>query len=174
MARTVTEARLAVAGPGALLIAGGGLGLVVALGLVPAAPTDPTSGAAYLPGLLTRSLAAPYPFALLSGLLAVPLHALWVALRHGGRAAGAAYDGFALWAQTLFTSLGFLGTIIGISRAVAGLAPAMAAGAPDALIAGLSTAFDTTFLGLTAAILLLVFRKLLSLGAEAPARRAGR
>ena len=30
---------------------------------------------------------------------------------------------------------------------------------------GLSTAFDTTFLGLTAAILLLLFRKLFSLGA---------
>lgn len=163
MARTVSEARLAGAGLGALLVAGGALGVALVLGLIAGLPADQTAGMGYLPGLLARSLAAPYQFALLAGLCAVPLHALFVALRHGTGAA-VAYDTFGLWAQTLFTSLGFLGTIIGISRAVAGLAPAMAAGEPGDLIAGLSTAFDTTFLGLTAAILLLLFRKLFSLG----------
>lgn len=162
--RPVAETRLAGAGLGALLLSGGALGMALVLGLVTAVPASETSGMGYLSGLLARSLAAPYQFALLAGLCAVPLHALFVALRYGARAA-VAYDTFALWAQTLFTSLGFLGTIIGISRAVAGLAPAMAAGEPGDLIAGLSTAFDTTFLGLTAAILLLIFRKLFSLGA---------
>ena len=160
----VSEARLAAAGLGALLIAGGALWLGVMLGWLVPLPAGETAGMGYLPGLLARSLDAPYAFALLAGLGAVPLHALFVALRHG-RAAGPGYDQLAGWAQTLFTSLGFLGTIIGISRAVAGLAPAMAAGEPGDLIAGLSTAFDTTFLGLTAAILLLVFRKLFGLGA---------
>ncbi|MBB95900.1 MAG: hypothetical protein CML68_15065 [Rhodobacteraceae bacterium] len=164
MTRTLSEARLAVAGLGALLIAGGALGVLLVLGIVSGARAADTTGMGYLSGLLARSLAAPYAFVLLAGLVAVPVQALWVALRHG-TAAARAYDGFAAWAQTLFTSLGFLGTIIGISGAVAGLGPAMAAGEPDALIAGLSTAFDTTFLGLTAAILLLVFRKLFMLGA---------
>ncbi|MEM8729470.1 MAG: MotA/TolQ/ExbB proton channel family protein [Pseudomonadota bacterium] len=159
---TVREARLAGAGLGAVLVAGGVLGLGLSLGFWHGAAAEETVEMAYLPGLVHRSLGAPYPFALLAGLLAVPLHALWVVLRYGR---APAYDGFAAWAQTLFTSLGFLGTIIGISRAVAGLAPAMAAGEPGDLISGLSTAFDTTFLGLTAAILLLVLRKLFTLGA---------
>ncbi|MGR3804779.1 MotA/TolQ/ExbB proton channel family protein [Marinibacterium profundimaris] len=164
MTRPVSEARLALAGLGALLVACGVLSLGLVLGWWQGLPADETAVLGYLPGLLARSLGSAYSFALLAGLCAVPLHGLFTALRYGG-AAAPAYERFATWAQTLFTSLGFLGTIIGISRAVAGLAPAMAAGEPGDLIAGLSTAFDTTFLGLTAAILLLVLRKLFGLSA---------
>ena len=71
-----------------------------------------------------------------------------------------AYEAFAQWAQTLFTSIGFMGTIIGVSLAVAGLEEAMIDGDPGALIGGLSTAFDTTFLGLFGAVCLMVLRRL--------------
>lgn len=142
------------------LVAGGALWLATTL--LP--PWEP--GAGYLPGVLSRSLAAPYQSALLSGLVALPVHAAWTwGLRRGTPGAAVAYDAFGLWAQTLFTSLGFLGTIVGVSLAVAGLESAMEAGEPGALIAGLSTAFDTTFLGLAAALLLMALRQAARLGA---------
>ena len=119
----------------------------------------------YLGGVLSRSFESLYQGALLSGLLAMPLHAI-VSLRRG-QAGAAAYDMFTLWGQTLFTSLGFLGTIIGVSLAVGGLAAAMGEGDPAGLIAGLSTAFDTTFIGLTASVLLMVFRTIVHLTRKA-------
>ncbi|MGR3467997.1 MAG: MotA/TolQ/ExbB proton channel family protein [Shimia sp.] len=114
----------------------------------------------YLWGLLSRTLSAPFQLALAAGVLAVPLHVAWVfaTLDH----ARGPYDAFAGWAGTVFTSLGFLGTVVGISLAVGGLAEAMEAQAPDALIAGLATAFDTTFLGLSGAIALMAARKLVA------------
>lgn len=156
MATQRGEARLTIGALGAVLIA------VAALGLWREIVGLPEDGGGYLGGLWARSLIRPYTFALLAGVLAVPLHALWVAARFG---ASPAYGDFALWAQTLFTALGFLGTIVGISLAVAGLAPAMAEGDPGGLIDGLSTAFDTTFLGLTAAIMLMILRKIFALRA---------
>lgn len=118
--------------------------------------------AGYLSGVLARSLISPYQMVMLSALCAVPLHALWT-FAHYGVASAVSYDAFGQWAQTLFTSLGFLGTIIGVSLAVAGLEEAMSNGEPGGLIAGLSTAFDTTFLGLLAALFLMVLRKLVRL-----------
>ncbi len=73
-----------------------------------------------------------------------------------------AYDHFAAWGQTVLTSLGFLGTVIGVSLAVGGLRDAMLEQDPTSLIVGLSTAFDTTFLGLVGAIQYLVLRQLTS------------
>ena len=148
-----------------LLVAGGGLWLAVLLGAggAPPEPLDP-----YLASVLKRSLVDTYQAGLLAGLIAVPLHALWTFGRRG-RAAAAAYDQFGLWAQILFTSFGFMGTIVGVSLAVAGLEAAMQDGDPGALIGGLSTAFDTTFLGLAAAILLLLLRKSARLVTRAPA-----
>jgi hypothetical protein len=116
----------------------------------------------FVAGVLARSLSAPFQGALLAGLVAIPLHAAWTLARwrRDGQAGIEAYDHFGLWAQTLFTALGFLGTIVGVSLAVAGLEAAMTEGAPGALVQGLSTAFDTTFLGLTAAVLLMALRKI--------------
>lgn len=127
----------------------------------PPEATGPESeSGGYLAGVLSRSLAGPYERALLAGLLSVPLHAGWTWWRRRRDAGVAvAYDSFGLWAQTVFTSLGFLGTVVGVSLAVAGLEDAMKAGDPGALVGGLFTAFDTTFLGLSAAILLMAFRK---------------
>ena len=119
--------------------------------------TDETSG--YLQGVLGRSLRIPLQGVLLAALVAVPLHALWTLMVRRGDEAALAYDQFGIWAQTLLTSFGFLGTIIGISQAVSGLEAAMMAGEPGGLIDGLSTAFDTTFLGLTGAIFVMILRK---------------
>jgi hypothetical protein len=120
--------------------------------------------AGYLSSVLSRSLANPFQGALLAGFLAVIPHFVWVWVRQGS-CAETAYDTFGGWAQTLFTSLGFLGTIVGVSLAVGGLEDAMLDGSPAALIGGLSTAFDTTFIGLASAILLMFCRKLFSLAA---------
>lgn len=57
-------------------------------------------------------------------------------------------------AATLFPGLGFLGTVIGISIAIGGLEAVMNGQAPSELISGLRTAFDTTFLGLVASLVL--------------------
>lgn len=113
----------------------------------------------YLDGVILRSLGNPLQGALLAMLLAIPCHACWTFAARGGKQAAMAYDQFGMWAQTLLTSLGFMGTIIGVSLAVAGLESAMKAGEPGQLISGLSTAFDTTFLGLSGAVLLLSLRK---------------
>lgn len=113
-------------------------------------------GGSYLAQVWARSLTSLYQLALMAGVFAVPLHLAWVLLR---REAPASYIGFSNWAQTLFTSLGFLGTIVGVSLAVGGLDAAMQDGEPTGLICGLSTAFDTTFLGLVGAIALLVARR---------------
>ena len=59
--------------------------------------------------------------------------------------------------------MGFLGTIVGVSLAVSGLPTAMQQDDPSGLISGLSTAFDTTFLGLGAAITVMLLRKLAQL-----------
>jgi hypothetical protein len=61
---------------------------------------------------------------------------------------------FSLW---LFPVLGFLGTIIGISQAVSKLPSAMNnRGQLDSVLSSLHFAFDTTFLGLVAALALMV------------------
>lgn len=146
------------------LIVAGLLWLAATLGL----PYQSFAESGYLGGVLSRSFGNLYQGALLCGLLAMPLHAI-ISLRKR-EAAAPAYDLFTVWGQTLFTSLGFLGTIIGVSLAVGGLEAAMAEGDPAGLIAGLSTAFDTTFIGLSASVLLMIFRTISQLGraAEAP------
>jgi hypothetical protein len=55
-------------------------------------------------------------------------------------------------AITLFPAIGFLGTVVGITIALGGLPKVMASRDTDQLISGLLTAFDTTFLGLVAAL----------------------
>jgi hypothetical protein len=116
----------------------------------------------YFKALLFRTIASYYQLVLLSGWIALMPHALWFywqgyryRLHHDD------YRQFTFEAQTLFTSLGFLGTIVGISLAVAGLADAMKVKDPAGLIDGLSVAFDTTFLGLGAAITLIVLRQII-------------
>lgn len=149
----MTERRVLRDFVGWMLVAGSGITLAAIL----------TGGAAigdsYILGVLSRSLSSVFQGALLAAVCAVPLHAVWISLRHGVTGL-VAYEAFAQWAQTLFTSVGFMGTIIGVSLAVAGLQDAMVEGDPGALIGGLSTAFDTTFLGLLGAVLLMVLRRL--------------
>lgn len=113
----------------------------------------------YLAGVWARSFTDPYQLVLLGAVIAVPLHFVTSMWRYGKDEAGDAYDRFGAWTQTLLTSLGFLGTVIGISRAVAGLRDAMAEQDPALLIQGLSTAFDTTALGLSGAVFLMLLRK---------------
>lgn len=148
-----------------LLSAGALLAISNLLGLwASGAPTTcRVEAGTYLLGVLTRSLAGPYQLALLAGLMAVPLHFIWTRCSRWTQHGRAAYGTFAIWSQTLFTSLGFLGTIMGVSMAVSGLEAAMNDGQPAGLICGLATAFDTTFLGLTASIMLLLARRIVSL-----------
>lgn len=113
----------------------------------------------YILGVLNRSINSVFQGTLLAAACAVPVHAIWIRIHYGIEGL-VAYEAFAQWAQTLFTSIGFMGTIIGVSLAVAGLEEAMIDGDPGALIGGLSTAFDTTFLGLFGAVCLMVLRRL--------------
>ena len=121
----------------------------------------------YLPALLSRSLEDPFRLGLLAAVLSVLPHAVWIGLRRNRvaepRLVEEAYDRAGLFMQTLFTSFGFLGTIVGVSIAVSGLEAAMENREPAALIGGLGTAFDTTFLGLCGAILVMLTRRLVSL-----------
>lgn len=127
--------------------------LVVAIGW--RLPADEARG--YLYGVAQRAIMPSFSGVMLCGLIVVPLHAAWT-LRNGASVTvAAAYEEFASWGQTLFTSTGFLGTIVGVSLAVAGLEAAMLAEDPGELVRGLSIAFDTTFLGLTSALLLMIF-----------------
>ncbi len=114
----------------------------------------------YLTAVLRRALGDPYRLGLLAGWVALVPHAMVLALGHRNDATWTGYDSFAAWVQVLFTSLGFLGTIVGVSLAVSGLPSAMQSDDPTSLITGLSTAFDTTFLGLGAAITVMLLRKL--------------
>ena len=57
-------------------------------------------------------------------------------------------------AAALFPGLGFLGTVVGVSIAIGGLEPMMSGGSSEQLLGGLRTAFDTTFMGLVAALCL--------------------
>ena len=57
-----------------------------------------------------------------------------------------------IFASSLLPTLGFLGTVYGISLAVAHLPNAMETGQSDAVYAGLYAAFDTTCLGLAGGI----------------------
>lgn len=132
---------------------------VVTTDLLPAA--DPDEG--YLSAVLRRAMGDLYRLALLAGWGALVPHALILTIAWRNEATRAGYASFAAWVQVLFTSLGFLGTIVGVSLAVAGLPTAMQADDPAALITGLSTAFDTTFLGLGAAITVMLLRKLIEL-----------
>ena len=61
-------------------------------------------------------------------------------------------------AVTLFPAVGFLGTVVGVTIALGGLQQVMASakGGAGRLLDGLMTAFDTTFLGLLAALVLTV------------------
>lgn len=124
------------------------------------------SDESYLTGVLSRSLEKPAQGLLLAGFLALIPHSLWVLWHHPDQTTAAAYDSFGIWAQTLFSALGFMGTIIGVSLAVGGLDEAMKKSDPATLIAGLSTAFDTTFIGLFAAILVMGVRKVVTLRAR--------
>ncbi len=142
---------------GWLLFCGGLLWLVVTLGYVTEDAPGPKVG--YLNAVFIRSFGNGFQAIMLAGLFAVPLHAAWTFWRNGFKAVEG-YDRFGLWAQTMFTAMGFMGTIIGVSLAVAGLEQAMAEGEPGPLIGGLSTAFDTTFLGLSGAVLLMILRKI--------------
>lgn len=117
----------------------------------------------YLAAVFRRSLDNLYQLLLLSGWLAVFPHFLLLAILDRKGEINDAYGEFSVWAQTLFTSLGFLGTIVGVSQAVSGLENAMRDEDPSALITGLSTAFDTTFLGLGAAMSLMCLRKILEI-----------
>lgn len=121
----------------------------------------------YLVALVSRSIGDLYRLAMMAAVAMVIPHALWVTRRGGkrGRAGlvGPAYERVAQLLQSLFTSFGFLGTIIGVSIAVSGLESAMESRNPTALIGGLGTAFDTTFLGLCGAILVTLARRFLQL-----------
>ena len=141
---------------GWLILCGGLVWLSVSLDLVPVGP--PSEDASYLYAVLVRSFGNGLQAVMLAALAAVPLHAIWTFAR-SGPAAVEGYDKFGLWAQTIFTAMGFMGTIIGVSIAVAGLKQAMVDKDPATLIGGLSTAFDTTFLGLSGAVLLMILRK---------------
>ncbi|MGF1528131.1 MAG: MotA/TolQ/ExbB proton channel family protein [Candidatus Competibacterales bacterium] len=114
----------------------------------------------YLIGVLQRSLCNTYQLVLLSAWIALLPHWLVLITLFSDNQVVRDYGNFSTWAQTVFTSLGFLGTIVGISMAVAGLEKAMSQDNPGELINGLSTAFDTTFLGLGGAITILVLRKI--------------
>lgn len=57
-------------------------------------------------------------------------------------------------AVALFPALGFLGTVIGVTIAIGGLENVLDGEEPTDLITGLRTAFDTTFLGLVASLVL--------------------
>ncbi len=119
----------------------------------------------YLSGVLSRSLGNLFQGLELAGFVALIPHSIWVLSRTPDPETVVAYDSFGLWAQTLFPALGFLGTIIGVSLAVAGLDAAMKQNDPAVLISGLATAFDTTFIGLVAAILVMGMRKVVALRA---------
>lgn len=140
---------------GWLLIAAGALILIAAL-----SPIDEAVPETYLLGVWTRSFENPLQLGLLAAALAIVPHFLWSLARKSSPSFADAYDGFAAWGQAILTSLGFLGTVIGVSMAVAGLEQAMMEQEPVPLIRGLSTAFDTTFLGLSGAILLLLMRRM--------------
>ncbi|WP_394689655.1 MotA/TolQ/ExbB proton channel family protein [Hoeflea sp.] len=114
----------------------------------------------YLLAVLDRTFASPFQLALAIGWLALVPHARhWLTLRVS-RPELDAYSRFAGWAQPLFTALGIIGTIIGVSIAVSGPGQAMKNNEPDILIAGLSVAFDTTFIGLGAALTLMLLRQI--------------
>lgn len=152
----MTERTVAIAVVGWFLIVGATY--LLALAIIPTLP-DLLTDDDYFRAMLKRSIVSPLQAPMLVGWAALVLHALWLAARYPSRETARAYDAFGLWAQTLFTSLGFMGTIVGISLAVAGLEQAMKEDDPGALIGGLSTAFDTTFLGLSAALTIMLFRK---------------
>mmetsp|Transcript_22853 Transcript_22853/g.38178 ORF Transcript_22853/g.38178 Transcript_22853/m.38178 type:complete len:163 (-) Transcript_22853:3055-3543(-) len=73
-------------------------------------------------------------------------------------------------AAALFTGLGFLGTVYGISVAIDGLRGVISGGDPEGLIIGLRTAFDTTFIGLIASLVLAIFLMLLDQFADTTQR----
>lgn len=138
-----------------LLVAIGALLIVIELRTAPQGIPE-----GYLLGVWSRSFDNPLQFGLLAAALAIIPHFLWSLSRRTGSGFADAYDAFAAWGQTILTSLGFLGTVIGVSMAVSGLEQAMMEQEPVPLIRGLSTAFDTTFLGLSGAILLLLLRRI--------------
>lgn len=156
------EARISLHAFAVFLVVMGVLWLGVQTEVIHASSTEDAEKAKdipYLLGVWGRSLKDAFQFLLLVGVVTVPIHAIWVFGRSHSSDVLQAYNSFGAWAQTLFTSLGFLGTIIGVSLAVAGLRAAMTANDPGQLIVGLATAFDTTFLGLVGALLLMVIRK---------------
>lgn len=111
----------------------------------------------YLFGVFARSLESFYQSSMLSAVFAVPFHATWTAIAYRGQARRQ-YVLFTQRAQVAFTSFGFLGTIMGVSLAIGGLETAMGEGDTSSLVEGLSTAFDTTFLGLLGALLLMALQ----------------
>jgi len=154
---TLSERRLALTMLGLVLLCTAVI--MLAPRLMPGLPGE-VAGQGYIGGVLSRSLTSPYQLVLLAGWAAVLLQAIWLWMSRLNEAGYQAYDGFAYWLQTIFSSLGFLGTIIGVSIAVGGLEEAMENQETGQLVEGLSTAFDTTFLGLGAALTLMFIRKL--------------
>lgn len=127
-------------------------------------PEDPF-GTGYLAGVIQRSILHPFQLSLVAGFIAVVLHliAMLLLLSRGISAEG--YEKLGPWLQVFFTSLGFLGTVVGVSLAVAGLPQAMNDNDPTELIIGLSAAFDTTFIGLSASVLVMIGRQILRFAA---------
>ncbi len=144
---------------GWVLLSAGAIWLMIYFGILSRVSGLNETPESYIRGVWDRSLGSPFQRFLLAGLVSLPLHFIWVFAWRGVDFL-AAYEEYGGWAQTVFTSLGFLGTVIGVSLAVAGLSSAMSDGDPSELIGGLSTAFDTTFIGLSAAVLLLFLRKI--------------
>lgn len=155
----MSEARITIIFLGIMALVFGGLLLATAY-----APGiwEALSGRGYLAEVLDRARSNVLQAGLGIAWCAAIIHGVFIVLFATTSRTALSYNDFAGWAQTVFTSLGFLGTVIGVSQAIAGLPEAMDQQTPDPglLIEGLSTAFDTTFLGLCAAVTMMVFRKI--------------
>lgn len=119
----------------------------------------------YLAGVIYRTYQNAFQLVLAAGLVAVVLHLIAALVLMAREESVDGYERLGPWLQVLFTSFGFLGTVIGVSIAIAGLPDAMNQRDPSLLIAGLSAAFDTTFIGLLASILVMIGRQILRLTA---------
>lgn len=120
-------------------------------------------GSGYLAGVVHRSINNAFQLALAAGLITVVLHLVGALLLLPRVVSVTGYSQLSPWLQVVFTSFGFLGTVIGVSIAVAGLPQAMNDNDPTVLIQGLSAAFDTTFIGLLASVVVMIGRQVLRL-----------
>lgn len=60
-------------------------------------------------------------------------------------------------AAVIFPAVGFIGTVVGVSSAIGGLNDVIDSGETGPLLDGLRIAFDTTFIGLVASVVLTTF-----------------